>query len=131
MSNPFDIGRTMLEAWEKNMGEFLEKLTRDEAFLKTMTQAVGSSLDVKKEMEGHVERYLKSVNMPTRTDLDRMFTYLHRIEGRLLDLEDRLDQMAPAAPPDPAAARPAGFQPHPKSPGSPKPGKPRKNRRPD
>jgi len=98
MTNPFDFGRTMLEAWEKSMGDILEKLTRDEAFLKHMSQAIGKSLDVKKEMESHVENYLQSINVPTRTDLERMFDYLRRIEGRLLDLEDRLDRMPEPAP---------------------------------
>lgn len=98
--NPFDFGRTMLETWEKTMGEALEKLTHDETFLKNMSQALGGSLDLKKQMESQVERYLQSINMPTRSDLERILAYLQRIESRLLDLEDRLDLLgAPAAAP--------------------------------
>ncbi|RCK78645.1 MAG: hypothetical protein OZSIB_1172 [Candidatus Ozemobacter sibiricus] len=106
--NPFDFGRTMLETWEKTMGEALEKLTHDEAFLKNMSQALGGSLDLKKQMESQVERYLQSINMPTRSDLERILAYLQRIESRLLDLEDRLDLLgAPAATPATPAASPA------------------------
>ncbi|NLI75942.1 MAG: hypothetical protein GX442_05800 [Candidatus Riflebacteria bacterium] len=107
MTNPFDFGRTMLQAWEKTTAETLEKLTHDEAFLKQMSQALGSSLDVKKQMETHAEKYLQSINMPTRSDLDRILTYLQRIEARLLDLEDRLDAAAAPAPTPEAATSPA------------------------
>ncbi len=133
--NPFDFGRTMLETWEKTMGEAMEKLTRDETFLKNMSQALGGSLDVKKQMESHVERYLQSINMPTRTDLERILTYLQRIESRLLDLEDRLDLVGsptthatatPARPaPSPRAARAAPARPTSQA-RKPPPSRPRK-----
>jgi hypothetical protein len=90
MNNPFDFGRSMLETWEKSMADVLERLTRDENFIKNMSSAMAGSLDLKKQLESHLESYLQAVNMPTRTDLERMLSYLQRIEQRLLDLEDRL-----------------------------------------
>lgn len=122
MTNPFDFGRTMLQAWEKTTAETLEKLTHDEAFLKQMSQVLGSSLDVKKQMEAHAEKYLQSINMPTRSDLDRILTYLQRIEARLLDLEDRLDAAAAGAP---AAGTPAAGTPTAGAPVSPPAARPR------
>lgn len=76
------------------MGDTLEKLARDEKFMKNMSQMFSQSLDMKSQLEKQLEKYLKNINMPTRDDLQRMLTYLQRIEEKLLDLEDRLDVMA-------------------------------------
>ncbi|HOY67446.1 MAG TPA: poly(R)-hydroxyalkanoic acid synthase subunit PhaE [Candidatus Ozemobacteraceae bacterium] len=109
MTNPFDFGRTMMESWEKTMTESFERLSKDENFIKTMSQAMTHSLDLRKQMGTQIEAYLKSINMPSKTDLERMFGYLQRIESKLLDLEDQLAELR-AAGPQPAerpAAKPA------------------------
>lgn len=107
MNNPFDFSRGMYESWEKAMAEAMEKLTQDEAFVKNLTKAFTGTLDVRTQISSQLEKYLKSINMPTRTDLERLLGYLQRIESKLLDLEDRLDTLkAPTATaaPDTAAA---------------------------
>ncbi len=107
MNNPFDFSRGMYESWEKAMAEAMEKLTQDEAFVKNLTKAFTGTLDVRTQISSQLEKYLKSINMPTRTDLERLLGYLQRIESKLLDLEDRLDTLkAPSATaaPDTAAA---------------------------
>ncbi|HEY9069381.1 MAG TPA: poly(R)-hydroxyalkanoic acid synthase subunit PhaE, partial [Candidatus Ozemobacteraceae bacterium] len=111
MTNPFDFGRTMMESWEKTMTESFERLSKDENFIKTMSQAMTHSLDLRKQMGTQIEAYLKSINMPSKTDLDRMFGYLQRIESKLLDLEDQLAELR-ATPRD--AARPASKPPTPR-----------------
>lgn len=92
MVNPFDFGKSMFETWEKTMAESLERLTHDESFLKNMGNAVSNSLDLKKQFEENLEKYLRAINMPTKSDLERMLGYLHRIETKLLDLEDKIDE---------------------------------------
>jgi len=93
MTNPFDFGRSWLESWEKQMGDTLEKLAKDEKFMKNMSQMFSQSIDMKSQLEKQLEKYLKNINMPTRDDLQRMLVYLQRIEQKLLDLEDRLEVM--------------------------------------
>lgn len=104
MNNPFDFSRTMMETWEKSMAEALERLTRDQEFIKHMSQAVGGALDIRRQSGEQMEKYLRSINMPTRSDLERLLGYLQRIESKLLDLEDRLDEMAVAGGTAPSAA---------------------------
>ncbi|MFZ2957182.1 MAG: hypothetical protein WA705_09850 [Candidatus Ozemobacteraceae bacterium] len=90
MSNPFDFGRNIMEQWEKTMADSIERMTKDEAFLKNISKAFSSSLDVKHQLETQIEKYLKSINMPTKGDLERILSYLQRIEEKLLDLEDQI-----------------------------------------
>lgn len=105
MHNPFDLGRNMMEAWEKSMAEMLEKLTHDEAFVKQMSQSLTGGLDLRRQMQAHIEEQMKALNLPTRGDLERLSGYLQRIEQRQLDLEDRLEAWL-ARPVTPGAVRP-------------------------
>jgi len=84
MNNPFDFSRGMYESWEKAMAEAMEKLTQDEAFVKNLTKAFTGTLDVRTQISSQLEKYLKSINMPTRTDLERLLGYL-RERPRTLD----------------------------------------------
>ncbi|MBF0501040.1 MAG: hypothetical protein HQM09_12955 [Candidatus Riflebacteria bacterium] len=93
MSNPFDFGGNLMEQWEKNMAESVERLTKDEEFLRNISKAFTASLDMKHQLETHIEKYLKSINMPTKGDLERILSYLQRIEEKLLDLEDHIQVM--------------------------------------
>ncbi len=90
MTNPFDFGRNMMETWEKSMTDTFERLSKDEHFIKTMSQAMSQSLDVRKQMGSQIESYLTSINMPSKSDLERILGYLQRVESKLLDLEDQL-----------------------------------------
>ncbi|MBF0410820.1 MAG: hypothetical protein HQM10_25970 [Candidatus Riflebacteria bacterium] len=93
MTNPFDLGRTMLETWEKSMSDSIEKISHDENFLKNMSQLFSKSLDMKKVFEAQMEKAVQKINLPTKTDIERVLVYLQRIEERLLDLEDSFAAM--------------------------------------
>jgi len=93
VTNPFDFGRNMMELWEKSMTETFERLTKDEQFLKSMSQVMSQSLDVRKHLGTQIESYLTSINMPSKSELDRMLCYLQRIEAKLLDLEDQFSEI--------------------------------------
>ena len=96
MTNPFDFGRNMMELWEKSMTETFERMTKDEQFLKSMSQAMSQSLDVRKQFGSQIETYLASINMPSKSELDRILCYLQRVESKLLDLEDQFAEMREA-----------------------------------
>ncbi|MBI3891782.1 MAG: hypothetical protein HY303_09675 [Candidatus Wallbacteria bacterium] len=101
MNNPFDMGREMMITWEKSVGEMLERLSRSEGFLKHMSDGFGRSLDFKKQIDQQLQASLEALNVPTKADMQRILTYLLRIEQKLLDLEDRLSELGtpPAAAP--------------------------------
>ncbi|MBI4868779.1 MAG: hypothetical protein HY816_17720 [Candidatus Wallbacteria bacterium] len=112
MNSPYEMGRDMLITWEKSMGEMLERLSRSEGFLKHMSDAFGRSLDFKKQIDQQLQASLEALNIPTKADMQRILSYLLRIEKKLLDLEDQLQaasqpksEATPVA--RPAAARPA------------------------
>lgn len=116
MTNPFDFGRNMMELWEKSMTDTFERLTKDEQFLKSMSQVMSQSLDVRKHLGSQIESYLTSINMPSKSELDRMLCYLQRVEAKLLDLEDQFAEIrdeisalrsGPTAKPKPAKRSPA------------------------
>lgn len=89
MTNPFDFGRNMMEHWEKSMTETFERLSKDEHFLKSMSQVMSQSLDVRKQVGSQIESYLASMNMPSKSEIERILSYLQRVEAKLLDLEDQ------------------------------------------
>lgn len=93
MTNPFDFGRNMMELWEKSMTETFERMTKDEQFLKSMSQVMSQSIDVRKHLGSQIESYLTSINMPSKSELDRILIYLQRVESKLLDLEDQFAEI--------------------------------------
>jgi hypothetical protein len=111
----------MMAAFEKNLGEFLAKTMRDPTYMQLVAKNMESSLDVRGAVKAQIERAMKAFNIPTEESMGGLYQTVHNLETRLLDLEEkvddlvvRLDAIRPAASPPPppqpqpkAGARPA------------------------
>lgn len=96
--NPFDLQRQMLAEYEKAMGELLEKTMRDPAFMRLVAQSMGSALDMQALTRTQIEAVLESLQLPTPEMVEKLYDTIHRLESRVLDLEEQVEDLQTARP---------------------------------
>lgn len=92
--DPFELVRRTTDLVEKAVGDFLERRMRDPEAMKLMGQATSLGLDMKRQMLGVLEHVHRAVDLPTRRDVEALSASINSIESRLIDIEDRLDDLA-------------------------------------
>jgi uncharacterized protein YukE len=130
--NPFDVQKQMMQEFEKNLAQYLDKTMRDPEFMKLVARAMEANLDMRGLLKQNLAPALKALDVPTGDSLAEFFRTVHDLESRLLDLEevvedlgDRLKKAERSAPAKaPAASAPAAAPkkaaPKKAGPGSPK-----------
>lgn len=78
--------------------ELLQRLTEEllsnPLFTQLLTRAVQHAVDAKAQFDRSVETVLKLVNLPTRSDLNKIVTKLEVIQGTLTNLSIKVDRLA-------------------------------------
>jgi hypothetical protein len=124
-----DKGTDPLALWQKMMGEmekgynaFANQAMSSPEFSKVMNQASGATAGAQKQFAEFMEKYLLSMNLPSRAQMIGMAERLQNIETQLNEIKATLQQMnagassssiAPIRPPRtkrPPAAPPSGGQ---------------------
>src|SRR5215475_6691100 len=104
-NDPFAVWQTMLGEMEKGFNAFANKAMASPEFSKTMNQAGGATAGAQKQFVELMEKYLLSMNMPSRAQMIDMATRLQGIEAQLSEikalLQGRDGTAGPAAPPRP------------------------------
>lgn len=88
--NPFELQRKMLGEYEKAMGEFLQTMMRDPAFMRLVAQGMGSALDFQAVTKGQIAGALEAMQLPTPEAVEKLYDTVHRLETRVLDLEEEI-----------------------------------------
>ena len=96
--DPFDINRKLFSEWEKKLAEFMDKRMRDPDFMNLVGKGISTSMDAKSAFDQRMEEWFKTLNLPTKHDLEKVWTTLNTLETRVIDIEDRLDALEHAAP---------------------------------
>jgi BMFP domain-containing protein YqiC len=91
--DPFDINRKLFSEWEKKLAEFMDKRMRDPDFMSLVGKGISTSMDAKSAFDARMDEWFKSLNLPTRHDLERVWTTLNNLETRVIDIEDRLEAL--------------------------------------
>lgn len=111
--DPLALWRDWVANSERQWNSFLNNAMATDEFSQTMGRMMDVYLNVQKQMNEVMGRYLQLINVPTRNDILAVGERLSQIEERLTSIEDGLKAAgraaASAAPTNGAApaARPA------------------------
>ena len=103
--DPIELWQSMIGEMEKGFNAFTQKAMASPEFSKVVEQVGGVSAGAQKQLGELMERYLASLNLPSREQMAA-------IDDRLAVIESRLDEIAallkkqrePPNPPQPKAA---------------------------
>jgi SMC interacting uncharacterized protein involved in chromosome segregation len=100
-NDPVAIWQTMIGEMEKGFNAFANKAMESPQFSKAMNQAGGVSAGAQKQLGDFMEKYLLTMNLPSRAQMVSMAERLQSIEGQLNEIKALLHQMhGNAAGPD-------------------------------
>jgi SMC interacting uncharacterized protein involved in chromosome segregation len=126
INDPVVMWQNLIGEMEKRFNAFANQTMASPAFSKAMNQAGGVTAGAQKQLGDLMEKYLVSMNLPSRAQMVGMAERLQSIEGQLNEIKVLLQQMnaisgmtkdsVAAAPRPPRTKRP----PPPPPPGEPK-----------
>ncbi|MBI4860821.1 MAG: hypothetical protein HY815_11265 [Candidatus Riflebacteria bacterium] len=109
--NPLEFNAGLFGQFEKALAEFFDKRMRDPDFMQILSKSMGVSLDAKAQLDARIEELLKGMNLVTRKDMEALFVTLNGLETRIIDLEEKVEELSraasrpgPAGPAEPARA---------------------------
>lgn len=92
--DPFSMQKKMFDEWEKSTAEYVDKVMRDPSFMKTISQNMGTTLDMQDAIKQQTNKVLESMNVPTEDSLDGLYKTVHNLETRMLDFEEKIDDLS-------------------------------------
>jgi SMC interacting uncharacterized protein involved in chromosome segregation len=122
-NDPVAIWQNMVGEMEKGFNAFASKALESPEISKAVNQVGGVSAGAQKQLGDMMEKYLVSMNLPSRAQMVGMAERLQGIEGQLNEIKAMLHQLRnnpggaeggyPAAPKPPRTKRPpsAGGEP--------------------
>jgi SMC interacting uncharacterized protein involved in chromosome segregation len=92
-NDPVAIWQNMIGEMEKGFNAFANKAMESPEFSKAVNQAGGVSADAQKQVGDMMEKYLVSMNLPSRAQMVGMAERLQSIEGKLSEIKALLHQL--------------------------------------
>ena len=109
-NDPAAIWQNMIGEMEKGFNAFANKTMASPEFSKVVNQVGGVSAGAQKQLGDMMEKYLLTMNLPSRAQMVGMAERLQGIEGQLNEIKALLHQLhnSPGAPEGgyPAAPKP-------------------------
>ncbi len=96
-NDPVALWQTMIGEMEKGFNAFANQAMTSPEFSKAMNQAGGVSAGAQKQFGELMEKYLLSMNMPSRAQMIGMAERLQSIEGQINEIKAMLHQMNAAS----------------------------------
>lgn len=95
--DPVAYYKKFYEVWEKTMSEALEIWLKSPLFAVTMGKTIEKSSEFKKYLDEVMEKSLKNMHLPTKSDIDRVLASINNLEAKINDLWDKIDELKPSA----------------------------------
>ena len=92
-NDPAAIWQTMIGEMEKDFNSFANQAMASPEFSKIMNQAGGAAAGAQKQFGEMMEKYLLSMNLPSRAQLVGMAERIQAIEGQLNEIKSLLQQV--------------------------------------
>jgi hypothetical protein len=92
-NDPGAIWQTMIGEMEKGFNSFANQAMASPEFSKVVNQVGGVSAGAQKQLGDLMEKYLVSMNLPSRAQMVGMAERLQSIEGQLNEIKAVLHQM--------------------------------------
>ena len=115
-NDPVAIWQNMIGEMEKGFNSFANQAMASPEFSKAVNQVGGVTAGAQKQLGDLMEKYLVSMNLPSRAQMVGMAERLQSIEGQLNEIKSMLHQMQgntasassgyPATPRPPRTKRP-------------------------
>ena len=96
-NDPVALWQTMIGEMEKGFNAFANQAMTSPEFSKAMNQAGGVTAGAQKQFSELMEKYLLSMNLPSRAQMIGMAERLQSIEGQLNEIKAMLGQMNAAS----------------------------------
>ncbi|MCA1435102.1 hypothetical protein I6F33_19280 [Bradyrhizobium sp. BRP20] len=105
ITDPVALWQKMVGEMEKGFNSFATKAMETPEFSQAMNRAGGVAAGAQKQFGALMERYLISMNLPSREQMTGIAERLQSIEGQLGEIKSMLSQMsATSGAPQPGAA---------------------------
>lgn len=85
--------KTILGLGEEKMGEVVNQLLANEAFVSAMQKAIAGSLGAKRSMDKTLSTVLGMVNVPTLDDVDKIRDKMNELEEAMAEIGERLEKL--------------------------------------
>ena len=92
-NDPFAIWQNMLGEMEKGFNTFATRAMESPEFSKVVNQVGGVSAGAQKQLGEMMEKYLLTINLPSRAQMVDMAERLQSIEGQLAEIKALLHQV--------------------------------------
>ncbi|HEY4833399.1 MAG TPA: hypothetical protein VII07_01910 [Bradyrhizobium sp.] len=92
-NDPVAIWQNMIGEMEKGFNAFANKAMESPQFSKAMNQAGGVTAGAQKQLGDFMEKYLLTMNLPSRAQMVSMAERLQSIEGQLNEIKALLHQV--------------------------------------
>jgi hypothetical protein len=94
-----DVGavKTILGLGEEKMGEVVNQLLANEAFVSAVQKAITGGLSAKRAVDKNLSRVLSIANVPTLDDVDQVKTKLRELEDALQEIGERVRALSEKA----------------------------------
>ncbi|SDS64515.1 hypothetical protein [Bradyrhizobium canariense] len=92
-NDPVAIWQTMIGEMEKGFNSFANQAMTSPEFSKSMNQVGGATAGAQKQLGDLMEKYLVSMNLPSRAQMVGMAERLQSIEGQLNEIKAMLHQV--------------------------------------
>ncbi|HWV96753.1 MAG TPA: hypothetical protein VN130_06380 [Xanthobacteraceae bacterium] len=92
-NDPVEIWHTMLGEMEKGFNAFANQAMSSPEFSRMMNQAGGVAAGAQKQLGDLMEKYLVSMNLPSRAQLTAMGERLQAVEAQLHEIKALLQQV--------------------------------------
>ena len=108
-NDPVAVWQNIIGEMEKGFNAFANQAMASPQFSKLMNQVGGTTAGAQKQLAELMEKYLVSMNLPSRAQMVSMGERLQSIEGQLNEIKALLHQARNSGAPEdghPAAPRP-------------------------
>ncbi len=113
-NDPVALWQNMIGEMEKGFNAFANQAMASPEFSKVVNQVGGATAGAQKQLGELMEKYLLTMNLPSRAQMVGMAERLQSIEGQLNEIKSMLQQMqgntagagSPATPRPPRTKRP-------------------------
>ncbi|MCP3458949.1 MULTISPECIES: hypothetical protein [unclassified Bradyrhizobium] len=106
INDPVALWQKMIGEMEKGFNSFATNAMETPEFSQAMNRAGGVAAGAQKQFGDVMEKYLLSMNLPSREQMTGIAERLQSIEGQLGEIKSMLSQMSASSGTSPAGAAP-------------------------
>ena len=90
--DPFNMWKTFYEQTDANWTGAIQDMLKKESFSEGMGETLNQYLQAQKLMNETTEAYLKSINLPTRSEVADVASLVINVESKLDAMDDGLEE---------------------------------------